>query len=167
MDNPENQHDPTLENYDWLSSVPGYVPQQPYPTSISFSPTQYPAQASPQHMSASSTSGSTAAKVAIPSLAGSDSSIHGRRRAARACQPCRQRKIKCDGVRPSCGQCAINSHSCYYEDVKRVRDQKQLGSLAKRVDTYESLLRDLKGEVDPPTARKIKKTLKVSPVNVR
>ncbi|KAJ5496261.1 hypothetical protein N7463_008248 [Penicillium fimorum] len=105
-------------------------------------------------------SGSTAPKVAIPRLAGSDALLHGRRRSARACEPCRQRKIKCDGTRPLCGQCVYNNHTCAYEDVKRVRDQKRLGSLVKRVDTYEALLRDLEVEADPPTARKIKKALK-------
>ncbi|KAI3147192.1 transcriptional regulator family: Fungal Specific TF [Penicillium roqueforti] len=156
MDN----HDLTLEDYVSMSSVPGYILPQPYPTPIPFSPIQYPAQAFSQHMSTPSASGSTAPKVAIPRLTGSDTFIHGRRRAARACQPCRQRKIKCDGIRPSCGQCAYHNYGCNYEEVKRVRDQKQLGSLAKRVDTYEALLRDLEAEVDPPTARKIKKALK-------
>lgn len=160
MDN----HDLTLEDYVSMSSVPGYILPQPYPTPIPFSPIQY---AFSQHMSTPSASGSTAPKVAIPRLTGSDTFIHGRRRAARACQPCRQRKIKCDGIRPSCGQCAYHNYGCNYEEVKRVRDQKQLGSLAKRVDTYEALLRDLEAEVDPPTARKIKKALKVCPVNIR
>jgi hypothetical protein len=146
-------NDPNFE-YNWISNES--IPQRPYSTSIP--PTQ------PQHfqyMSNPDYGGSTAPKVAIPRLAGSDTLIHGRRRSARACEPCRQRKIKCDGVRPLCGQCEYNSHTCSYEDVKRVRDQKRLGSLTKRVDTYETLLRELEAEVDLPTARKIKKALKV------
>jgi GMP synthase, PP-ATPase domain/subunit len=140
----------------------GSVPQQPYPTPA-------PAQAISQYMSAPSAAGSgnIAPKVAIPRLAGSDALLHGRRRSARACEPCRQRKTKCDGIRPSCGQCSYHNHGCFYEDVKRVRDQKRLGYLVKRVDTYEALLRKLEGEVDPPTARKIKKALKVSLLNVK
>ncbi|KAJ5807606.1 hypothetical protein N7447_011062 [Penicillium robsamsonii] len=151
-------NDPTFEEYSWLPSV-NTVPQHPYPTPIPFSPTQPPQGF--QYMPAPSAygSGTTAPKVAIPRLAGSDT-LHGRRRSARACEPCRQRKIKCDGIRPSCGQCVYHNHTCSYEDVKRVRDQKRLGSLVKRVDTYEALLRDLEAEADPLTARKIKKALK-------
>ncbi|KAJ5706372.1 hypothetical protein N7536_002061 [Penicillium majusculum] len=162
MDNLDFQDD-TYDDYDWMPLNAEAVPQQSYPTPIPFSPIQAPAQAYSQYMSAplAAGSGSTAPKVAIPRLAGSDALLHGRRRSARACEPCRQRKIKCDGIRPSCGQCAYHNHSCFYEDVKRVRDQKRLGSLVKRVDTYEALLRELEGEVDPPTARKIKKALKV------
>jgi hypothetical protein len=147
------------------------TPEQPYPTPNPFSPqTAATAQTVPQpyQSTASSSSsvrgslppGASIPKVAIPRLAGTDIS-HGRRRSARACEPCRQRKIKCDGLRPCCSQCTYYNHSCYYEDVKRVRDQKRLGSLAKRVEAYESLLRELEGEVDPLTSRKIRKAMKV------
>lgn len=100
-------------------------------------------------------------KVAIPRLA-APTNYRGRRRSARACEPCRQRKIKCDGVRPTCGQCAYHNNRCIYEDVKRVRDQKMLELLSKRTERYESLLRDLESDVDAPTARRIRKALKVS-----
>ncbi|KGO77091.1 Transcription factor, fungi [Penicillium italicum] len=161
MDNIENQDEMSLDDYDWMPVNGASVPQL-YSTPTPFSPIQAPTQAFSQYMSAPSAagSGSTAPKVAIPRLAGSEALLHGRRRSARACEPCRQRKIKCDGIRPSCGQCAYNNQSCAYEDVKRVRDQKRLGSLVKRVDKYEALLRELEAEVDPPTARKIKKALK-------
>ncbi|CEJ55099.1 hypothetical protein PMG11_01376 [Penicillium brasilianum] len=99
-------------------------------------------------------------KVAIPRLAAPTTS-RGRRRSVRACESCRQRKIKCDGVRPTCGQCTYHNDRCQYEDVKRVRDQKMLELLAKRTERYESLLRDLEGDVDAPTARRIRKALKV------
>lgn len=100
-------------------------------------------------------------KVAIPRLA-APTTFRGKRRSARACEPCRQRKIKCDGVRPTCGQCAYHHSRCLYEDVKRVRDQKMLELLTKRTERYESLLRDLEGEVDAPTVRRIRRALKVS-----
>jgi hypothetical protein len=43
-----------------------------------------------------------------------------------------------------------------------VRDQKMLELFSKRAERYESLLRDLEGDVDAPTARRIRKALKVS-----
>lgn len=100
-------------------------------------------------------------KLPIPRL-NAGTSVRGRRRSARACEPCRQRKIKCDGNRPTCGQCVYHKNRCGYEDVKRVRDQKMLGYLTQRVERYESLLRGLEGEVNAPTARRIRKALKVS-----
>lgn len=100
-------------------------------------------------------------KVAIPRITGPNVN-RGRRRSARACEACRQRKIKCDGVKPTCGQCDYHNNQCSYEDVKRVREQKELLLLGHRVEHYEQLLRSLETEVEPHTARKIRKTLKVS-----
>ncbi|CAG8217780.1 unnamed protein product [Penicillium olsonii] len=152
----------------WLnpSESSGSLAPSSYPTPNSFS-TSASSQAAPSFQldpapSSSvpgSTPGTAVPKVAIPRLAPSDVS-HGRRRSARACEPCRQRKIKCDGLRPSCSQCIYHHQQCVYEDVKRVRDQKRLGLLAKRVEAYESLLRDLEDEVDLETARKIRRTMK-------
>jgi hypothetical protein len=99
-------------------------------------------------------------KVAIPRLA-APAATRGRRRSARACEACRTRKTKCDGIRPTCGQCAYHKNRCIYEDVKRVRDQKMLDVLAQRVDRYEKLLRSLEGKSDQPTMRRIRKALKV------
>ncbi|RHZ67268.1 hypothetical protein CDV55_102357 [Aspergillus turcosus] len=135
----------------YLSLNPGHYERPPYP-----------------HQSATSTSspgrdgpGTGVAKVAIPRAA--PYSIHSqRRRSARACEPCRQRKIKCDGNKPVCRQCHEHHVTCSYLDVKRVRDQKQLGVLSHRVKEYESLLRDLETEVDANSARRIRRTLKTS-----
>ncbi|KAJ5121072.1 uncharacterized protein N7515_009033 [Penicillium bovifimosum] len=159
MDPSQRNQDDPLVTYDWRSLTTPPI-QHPYPTPLPFSP-GVPTQV---HSGPASTAGSTttpAPKVAIPRLAGSDATLHGRRRSARACEPCRQRKIKCDGMRPQCGQCVYNNQTCSYEDVKRVRDQKRLRSLSKRVDAYEALLRDLEAEVDVPTAKKIRKAMKV------
>lgn len=157
---------------DWMPPFTTASPVPlPYPTPTPLSPNRGSIALGYAQPNITATSSSSPAlglesiparKVAIPRLAGSDATLHGRRRSARACEPCRQRKIKCDGVRPFCGQCAYQNQQCAYEDVKRVRDQKRLGSLAKRVDAYEALLRDLEAEVDLPTAKKIRNVLKVS-----
>ncbi|KAJ6019748.1 hypothetical protein N7499_003168 [Penicillium canescens] len=149
--------------------------EQLYPPPNSFSPLvqapSTPASYSQLYPSATSTSSSapesafrSAPKVAIPRLSGAETSLGGRRRCARACERCRHRKIKCDGLRPSCGQCIYQNHPCSYEDVKRVRDRKRLETLAKRVGAYEALLRELAGEVNLPTARQIRKVLQAKNV---
>ncbi|KAH6652269.1 hypothetical protein BKA67DRAFT_351709 [Truncatella angustata] len=49
-----------------------------------------------------------------------------RRRLAKACDPCRKRKLRCDGVRPVCTRChhltARNARSapCHYADVHKL-----------------------------------------------
>ncbi|KAJ5935771.1 hypothetical protein N7466_005318 [Penicillium verhagenii] len=98
-------------------------------------------------------------KVAIPRIA-SANNAQARRRSVRACESCRQRKTKCDGKRPSCGQCIYHNNQCVYEEVKRVRDENKIKSLTNRVEKYEKTLRSVQGEVDAPTARKIRKVLK-------
>ncbi|KAJ5632111.1 C6 transcription factor [Penicillium lividum] len=97
-------------------------------------------------------------KVAIPRLS-SVSSAQARRRSARACESCRQRKTKCDGKRPTCGQCIYHNNRCVYEEVKRIRDENRIKSLTSRVEKYEKTLRSVETEVDGPTARKIRKVL--------
>lgn len=103
----------------------------------------------------------TTPKVAIPRSTSRESASYRRRRSARACEPCRQRKIKCDGDKPVCRQCVENQISCAYLDIKRVREQKQLGVLGRRVEVYEALLREIEPEVEAGAARKIKRVLKV------
>lgn len=100
-------------------------------------------------------------KVAIPRSTSRESASYRRRRSARACEPCRQRKIKCDGDKPVCRQCVETQISCAYLDIKRVREQKQLGVLGRRVEVYEALLREIEPEVEAGAARRIRRVLKV------
>jgi hypothetical protein len=155
---------PSTMNWPGLPVSPG-APQNGY--YLSLNPNHYERPPPYPHQSATSTSssgrdgGTGVAKVAIPRAA--PYSIHSqRRRSARACEPCRQRKIKCDGNKPVCRQCHEHHVTCSYLDVKRVRDQKQLEVLSHRVKEYESLLRDLETEVDANAARRIRRTLKTS-----
>ncbi|KAJ5681443.1 uncharacterized protein N7477_001383 [Penicillium maclennaniae] len=134
----------------WLSSMSSMSPPAPenmYGQNAFYPP--MPANPAWENPPASPRSAgladATMHKVAIPRLAAPISS-RGRRRSARACEACRTRKTKCDGARPTCGQCAYHKNRCTYEDVKRVRDQKMLDVLARRVDRYETLLRSLEGE---------------------
>ncbi|GLA31635.1 hypothetical protein AnigIFM63326_010315 [Aspergillus niger] len=106
----------------------------------------------------------SAGKIPIPRTT-SASSQSQRRRSARACEPCRQRKIKCDGNKPVCRQCIDHNVSCFFVDIKRVRDQKQLGLLGRKVEKYENFLQDLEKEVDGNVARCIRKVLRGSDVS--
>ncbi|KAE8348841.1 fungal-specific transcription factor domain-containing protein [Aspergillus coremiiformis] len=85
-----------------------------------------------------------------------------RRRSTRACEPCRQRKVKCDGNQGACRPCVEHNITCSYLDGKRVRDQKQLGVLTRKVQRYEKLLEGIEPDIDGPLARRIRKSLQSS-----
>jgi hypothetical protein len=42
-----------------------------------------------------------------------------------ACMICRRRKLKCDGVRPSCSTCSRLGHSCAYDEVRKKSGPKR------------------------------------------
>ena len=182
-----NESNPPVSESYWLAapSSPSSIPQQlssyQFVNTHSYPPSSESPQASSPYLSTlnnqaafgptpapsgaeSSRSPNLAyppGKLPIPRIAGINQ-IQSRRRSARACESCRRRKIKCDGKKPTCGQCVYHKTLCVYEDVKRVRDEKQIKSLTAQVELYEKALRTLEGEVDVPTSRKIRRLLKVS-----
>lgn len=68
-----------------------------------------------------------------------------RRRIARACDMCRKKKIKCDGVQPKCGHCANYKTECVFTQVEKKRappkGAKYIEGLENRLGRMESLLR--------------------------
>lgn len=42
-----------------------------------------------------------------------------------ACMICRKRKLKCDGVRPSCSTCSRLGHDCAYDEQRRKSGPKR------------------------------------------
>ncbi|KND01723.1 uncharacterized protein SPPG_03516 [Spizellomyces punctatus DAOM BR117] len=75
-----------------------------------------------------------------------------RKRVYQACDPCRKRKYKCDGVRPSCGTCERSSLSCSWSArssghqqtaTDNVAETKEKGPRARYVDLLQTRLRDL------------------------
>lgn len=110
------------------------TPFTPSTTSISI-PTQksqFRIPASPRSATMAPAPGdaSKAAKVAIPRLKRSleageaTTKPGGRHRVTHACEPCRHRKTKCSGERPTCRHCQDFKIQCYYADGKRDRVKK-------------------------------------------
>ncbi|PYH43597.1 uncharacterized protein BP01DRAFT_358312 [Aspergillus saccharolyticus JOP 1030-1] len=99
-------------------------------------------------------------KVAIPRTTSFNDQPQ-KRRSTRACEPCRLRKVKCAGGKPICRQCADHNITCTYVEVKRVRDQRKLGSLTSKVEIYEQLLQELERTTDDETARRIRRALRL------
>ncbi|KAL2812456.1 hypothetical protein BDW59DRAFT_167809 [Aspergillus cavernicola] len=80
------------------------------------------------------------------SAEGLEGSIVTRRLALNACEPCRQRKAKCDEGQPQCGRCARLRLSCHYKDISVKKDpvllhiKKSLASLESKMDALRGLL---------------------------
>ncbi|KAJ9301169.1 transcriptional regulator family: Fungal Specific TF [Paecilomyces variotii] len=91
--------------------------------------------------------------------ASSQSKPSGRRRVARACEPCREQKVKCGGQQPACERCQGYGVACYYSEGKRERVAKELEQLSNQVRNYEALLRQLQYRVDEQDARLIERAL--------
>ncbi|KAL2812145.1 fungal-specific transcription factor domain-containing protein [Aspergillus granulosus] len=164
VDNNLNPHQGVLSqtsSADWMwragsissnSAMPPANYHQPY----SFTPYPDPNAAHPHFPPPQDTIPTP--KIAIPRATSAKPSSQ-RRRSARACEPCRQRKVKCDGGRPECWKCREHGLSCSYIDIKRVRDQKQLEILSRKVERYEKLLRQLEKKLNPSMAKQIRKAL--------
>jgi Fungal specific transcription factor domain/Fungal Zn(2)-Cys(6) binuclear cluster domain len=69
-----------------------------------------------------------------------------------ACVPCRRRKTKCDGRRPTCSQCQTRDSPCQYdmnEEQRRLTFLREnVETLAEEKGTYESFLWHLKNSAE-------------------
>ncbi|ODQ53077.1 hypothetical protein SAICODRAFT_25572 [Saitoella complicata NRRL Y-17804] len=65
-------------------------------------------------------------------------------RVAKACESCRQRRVKCSGDRPACQHCRTYGFECKYElSRKRNRAQDEITELRQINTTYQQLLRNI------------------------
>ncbi|KAL4742987.1 fungal-specific transcription factor domain-containing protein [Aspergillus similis] len=151
---------PTVPASEWMwrnTMSVSAVPSNPAPPN--YTPYQYGQYSDPNaSLPLPRSEGVRAPKIAIPRATAARTAFQ-RRRSARACEPCRQRKVKCDAARPVCQKCREHGLDCSYIDIKRIRDQKQLGELNEKVERYEKLLKQLEMESEPTTAQLIRKTL--------
>jgi hypothetical protein len=71
-------------------------------------------------------------------------------RIAQACDRCRSKKIRCDGIRPCCTQCANVGFECKTSDKlsRRAFPRGYTESLEDRVRSLEAEVRELKGLLD-------------------
>ncbi|KAL4914067.1 fungal-specific transcription factor domain-containing protein [Aspergillus aurantiobrunneus] len=71
-------------------------------------------------------------------------------RIAQACDRCRSKKIRCDGIRPCCTQCANVGFECKTSDKlsRRAFPRGYTESLEERVRTLEGEVKDLKNLLD-------------------
>ncbi|KAK5987633.1 Citrinin biosynthesis transcriptional activator ctnR-like protein [Cladobotryum mycophilum] len=72
-----------------------------------------------------------------------------------ACMICRKRKLKCDGVRPSCSTCSRLGHSCAYDEQRRKSGPKRgyVKALEERLKQVETLLKTQEPTAPKPPAK--------------
>ncbi|KAJ5427461.1 Transcription factor [Penicillium cf. griseofulvum] len=67
----------------------------------------------------------------------------GRKYTSRACETCRQRRAKCDGIRPSCSRCLDRGVQCEYstaEDGRQPAPKSYVVMLRNRIELLERAL---------------------------
>lgn len=71
---------------------------------------------------------------------------HAQSRIAQACDRCRSKKIRCDGIRPCCSQCASVGFNCQTSDKlsRRAFPRGYTESLEERVRALEGEIKELK-----------------------
>lgn len=99
-------------------------------------------------------------KVAIPRAASALQPPP--RRTERACQECRERKIRCGGQRPACEQCATFGVGCVYPLSHQEKQKAQVEQLKSENEELKSVLVKLSGRVGS-IADDIDQTLGVRP----
>ncbi|PGH11982.1 hypothetical protein AJ79_04569 [Helicocarpus griseus UAMH5409] len=82
-----------------------------------------------------------------------------RQRVSHACDPCRKRKSKCDGLRPVCSRCRDQEVNCIYLDGKREKQKRKAKNNAAKVAAYEQLLCELIPFQPPETRQSIHNTI--------
>ncbi|GHJ84926.1 hypothetical protein NliqN6_1328 [Naganishia liquefaciens] len=87
-----------------------------------------------------------------------------RHNVGKACENCRRRRVKCDGVHPECGTCKVYKDDCCWdsrEDLRKPISRQQVEALQTRIADLEKRLRD--HGLDPGHARDGVETVKSGP----
>lgn len=74
--------------------------------------------------------------IPIEAPPGGNSSVPKPKRLA--CMICRKRKLKCDGIKPSCSTCSRLGHTCAYDEVRRKSGPKRgyVKALEERLSSH-------------------------------
>ncbi|GAB1311227.1 Citrinin biosynthesis transcriptional activator ctnR [Madurella fahalii] len=85
--------------------------------------------------------GADAEHITVEAPTGGNMSVPKPKRLA--CMICRKRKLKCDGIKPSCSTCSRLGHTCAYDEVRRKSGPKRgyVKALEERLKQVETLLK--------------------------
>ncbi|KAE8167946.1 hypothetical protein BDV40DRAFT_284434 [Aspergillus tamarii] len=97
-------------------------------------------------------------RVPIPRIAVPPGQQHTTR-TRKACQPCRERKRKCNGDQKICRQCEEEGLTCVYRESRRQQTDKELRCLANQLQISHALLREILPELSSDSARRVEAVL--------
>ncbi|KAI9259468.1 fungal-specific transcription factor domain-containing protein [Phascolomyces articulosus] len=80
-----------------------------------------------------------------------------RQRVSRACDLCRRKKIKCDGLNPVCSNCQAFSLECSYNDTTKKRGPPKgyIEAIENRLHKLEQILSDLAENTEDPRSQAV------------
>ncbi|KAE8365648.1 fungal-specific transcription factor domain-containing protein [Aspergillus caelatus] len=81
-----------------------------------------------------------------------------RQRVSVACQACRKRRVKCDGVKPRCSRCATFQGICEYrhsEEKRKPPSKRYIQSLLSRIDHLERQVAEYAVQDDKASSKSI------------
>ncbi|PWY61710.1 hypothetical protein BO83DRAFT_350807 [Aspergillus eucalypticola CBS 122712] len=82
-------------------------------------------------------------KLLIPRARAQVSISSPRSRTLQACDPCRNRKAKCNGAKPTCINCERLAIECTYSEQRRSRERKELDQLKDIIQRHDRLIRSI------------------------
>ncbi|CAD0093325.1 unnamed protein product [Aureobasidium mustum] len=142
------QSQPMPELQSSLPPPPRHVlPQRMDSMSSTSSSTQGSTQFTPQQFPASSTQrtvdeGASREELSASPPQASSQTRHRGKQTKAACIPCRRRKSKCDGIRPSCKCCISKATPCQYSVTPGVTQQQAMKNQLEAYKHVLSLLRE-------------------------
>ncbi|KAI7852440.1 fungal-specific transcription factor domain-containing protein [Circinella umbellata] len=80
-----------------------------------------------------------------------------RQRVSRACDLCRRKKIKCDGLNPVCSNCQAFSLECSYNDTTKKRGPPKgyIEAIENRLHKLEQILSDISENTEDPRSQAV------------
>ncbi|KAJ1983285.1 hypothetical protein H4R34_001369 [Dimargaris verticillata] len=98
-----------------------------------------------------------------------DSATHKRQRVSRACDMCRKKKVKCDGVAPICTNCQQLHYECTYKDTAKKRGPPKgyIDAIEGKLLKVEALVGDLldtDGTLRPHVLHELKSLQTTNPI---
>ncbi|RPA84028.1 hypothetical protein BJ508DRAFT_46970 [Ascobolus immersus RN42] len=102
-------------------------------------------------------------QVQIPRMESRTMGGSHRQRTPHACENCREKKAKCDGIRvsyrPVCGPCRDAGRNCEYGEGKREKARLRMEDLETKVQRYEQLLQEIKPLLDSSRQQTIQRAM--------
>ncbi|KAL8838748.1 MAG: hypothetical protein Q9170_001997 [Blastenia crenularia] len=76
-----------------------------------------------------------------------------------ACESCRKKKVRCDGVMPTCDRCLRTSTDCNYAGGIRDREKRLVGNLVDKLNIWDEAIRRLRPRLESENRSEVDRLL--------